>query len=112
MEILQHRDLIKDELGNYYVVSAIDDNQLTLVNAVVYYSFNYILNKEFVKEVTSNYESSVGVGQFFTDLVKNKIEGLQTGKYPGGIYSLGDVLKEYQVQVESLYERNVNLEVK
>lgn len=112
MDILVMRDLIKDALGNYYVVSKIDGKKLTLVNAVVYYSYNRILDFEYVDEIKRNYKQSVGVGQPFTDIVKSRIEGLESGKYPGGIYPLEEVLKEYDIFVDGLYERNVTTIVK
>ena len=92
MEILAMRDLIQDDLGNYYAVANVGKSTITLVNAVVYYSFNRILDNDFVEEVNKQYDNkSVAVGQFFTDLVINKIEGLTSGKYPGRIYDLTDV---------------------
>ncbi|EIJ79127.1 hypothetical protein PB1_16259 [Bacillus methanolicus PB1] len=112
MKILVNRDLIRDELGNYYVASSVYGKQLTLVNAVVYYSFNRILTHDFVDEVNSQYDKEVAVGQFFTDIVKHKIERLKKGESPGGIYSLEEVLKEYVVRIDGLYEKSVYLELK
>lgn len=112
MDILVMRDLIRDDLGNYYIVSKIEGKHLTLVNAAVYYSYNRILDHDYVDEVKGNYEYAVGVGQPFTDIVKSRIEGLKNGKYPGGIYSLAEILKEYEVSVDGLYERNVTTIVK
>jgi hypothetical protein len=109
MEILVNRDIIQDELGNYYIVSKIEGNRLTLVNAVVYYSFNRILREDFLREVNSQYDKPVAVGQFFTDLVKNKISRLKEGKTPGSIYMLNDVRKKYEINVDSLYERSVSV---
>jgi hypothetical protein len=109
MDLLVHRDLIQDDLGNYYIISSINGHKLTLVHAVVYFSFNQIANEEFINTVKNQYGSPVGVGQFFTDIVKNKINGFQEGKYPGGIYSLKEVLGHYDIELDNLYEVNVNV---
>jgi hypothetical protein len=76
---------------------------------VVHNSFKRILNKDFVEEVNNKYDKSVAVGQYFTDMLKNRIEGLSSDKYPGGIYKLSDVLGEYEIEVNGLYERDVNV---
>jgi hypothetical protein len=107
MEILENRDLIKDELGNYYYASSVYGKQITLVNAVVFNAFKRILDHQLVDEIKSSYDTPIAVGQIFTDMVKNKIDGLESGKYPGSIYSLEDVQKEYVVKVSGLYERSV-----
>lgn len=109
MELIEQRDLIKDDLGNYYVVSSVFGKQVRLVNAVVYFSFNRILTQEFVEEVNNCYSDSVAVGQFFMDMVKSKIDGIKSGKTPGYIYNLNDVSELYNVTVDGLYERSVSI---
>ncbi|MBP3037968.1 hypothetical protein J9303_00405 [Bacillaceae bacterium Marseille-Q3522] len=104
------RDLIKDELGNYYTSVGLHGNKLLIANAIVYYSFNRIANEEYIETVKRQYNTYVGVGQFFTDMLKNKINDLTNGISLGKIYQLDDVRKEYDVELISLYERNVNLE--
>jgi hypothetical protein len=109
LELLVMRDLIKDDLGNYYVIQAINGNKLTLVNAVIYNSFKRILSYDFVDEVEKKYGKPVAVGQYFLDALKSRIEGLESGKYPGGIYTLEEVAKNYEIEVNTFYERDVNL---
>ncbi|TXC89880.1 hypothetical protein FS935_16120 [Metabacillus litoralis] len=109
MEILPIRDLIQDELGNYYIVKAINGKKLTLVNAIIHHSFRRILSEDFVAEVNKQYDKGVAVGQYFTDALKSKIESISTGKTPGGIYKLSDIQKEYDIEVISLYEKDVNV---
>lgn len=109
MDLMVFRDIIKDELGNYYMISEINRNKLTLVNAVVYMSFNRFLNEEYVKEIKEQYGETVLVGQPATDMVKHRIELLSKGSVPGSIYSLEEVTKEYKVLIDGLYERNPNV---
>ncbi|MDF2649569.1 MAG: hypothetical protein K0Q73_5374 [Paenibacillus sp.] len=53
MNILVMRDLIKDDRGNYYIAVGQVDDQLTLVNAFVEFSFRRILffNDDFKKRI-------------------------------------------------------------
>ena len=85
MGILPVRDLIQDDLGNYYTVVELNEKKLTLVNAMIHYSFRRILNADFVEEVNKQYDRSVGVGQYFTDMLKNRIQGLSKGTIPGNL---------------------------
>lgn len=103
------RDLVKDEYGNYYIASRVMGNEITLVNAVHFYSFNRILSNDFIEDVKKQYEKYVAVGQFFVDMVKGHIESLGREEVPGDIYELADVLKIYNVRFDGLYERDVNL---
>ncbi|MGG4549388.1 hypothetical protein ABER02_16625 [Rossellomorea marisflavi] len=109
MEILPMRDLIQDDLGNYYTVVAINEKKLTLVNAVIHHTFRRLLSVDFIEEVNKQYDKSVAVGQYFTDSLKSRIQGLTTGTYPGGIYKLSDVQNEYEIEVNGLYEREINV---
>lgn len=109
MEIIPRRDLVKDELGNYYEITKLNNEEVTLVNAAIYYSFNRILRHEFVDEVNKNYDHPVGVGQYFTDLLKNRISGLESGKYPGSVYPLEAIKDKYSIKVEGLYEQSVHI---
>jgi len=107
MDILPLRDLIKDDLGNIYVVIKKSEGKLILVNAAVYYSFKRILDVNFVNEVNNNYNHPVAVGQYFTDMVRDRMNGLMEGKYPGKVYLLDAVKKQYDVVVDGIYERSV-----
>ncbi len=109
MEILSLRDLIQDEYGNYYIASSVSGNKLTLVNAFQLYSFNRILSHDFVEEINKQYNKSVAVGQFFGDMVKNRIETLKRDNVPGGIYTLEDVMNYYEVSIDVHYEREIGL---
>lgn len=106
MEILVARDLIVDDLGNYYVAYAQEDNKLYITNAFQYYSFNRILNDAFVDDVEQKYARSVAVGQYFLDSLRNKIEGLERKNYPGGIYNLNEVTEYYDIEYNPFYEKN------
>ncbi|PRS26915.1 hypothetical protein C6W19_24270 [Bacillus sp. RJGP41] len=108
MEILPIRDLIQDDLGNYYEVVGISGGKIRIVNAVVHLSFKRILTTEFVEEVDKHYGKRVGVGQYFTDMLKDKIERISNGG-KGNIYKLSDVLEEYEVEIGPLYERSIGI---
>jgi predicted P-loop ATPase len=108
MEINQFWDLIQDEYGNYYHVKCISDNTLYLVNAIAYFSFKRIANENFLNDVNKKYEKSVGVGQYFTDQLKSRIDGLKSKKYPGEIFQLNDVVNFYSVSFMPLYERELS----
>ncbi|ALS76919.1 hypothetical protein AUC31_17575 [Planococcus rifietoensis] len=109
MELLVMRDLIKDGLGNYYTVTRIQDEKITVVNAFVHFTFRRLLGEDLVKEVNNHYSKSVAVGQYFQDSLKSRISGLESGKYPGGIYTWEDVEKKYEITHEVFYERDVNV---
>lgn len=109
MELFPNRDLIQDELGNYYEIKSMSGRKITLVNAFVHYSFRRIMNEDFLHTVKDQYEESVGVGQFFADMLKNRISMLTSGKVPGGIYSLSEVEKYYEIEVNPLYERSIGI---
>ncbi|WP_053957152.1 hypothetical protein [Inediibacterium massiliense] len=115
MEILPMRDLIKDEYDNYYVVTRISDaeKKITLVNAYMELSFRRILffNDNFKKEF-KNYEG-LYLGQQAMDILKYRINSLETGEVPGHIYSLNDVKKEYnKIEFVGLYEKNPSIQYK
>lgn len=112
MEILIMRDLIKDDYGNYFIASRVTGNEITLVHAVHFYSFNRILSHDFVEEVNKDYNKHVAVGQYFVDMVKHRIKSLERKEVPGEIYELENVQKVYKVHFDSLYERDVNLVTK
>lgn len=110
IDILQGRDLIQDNLGNYYeVIGFKGSNKIQIVNAIVHYSFRRIANNHFLEEVDKRYNENVGVGQYFADMLKRRIELLSSGEVPGNIYKLSDVSQKYEVENVPLYERNVNI---
>lgn len=100
--------LIQDDLGNYYIVSKVNGKKLLLKCYYPSYFPSYFIGW-FIQEVRNKYDENVAIGQYFADGHKKRIEGLSSGKYPGGIYKLSDILKEYEVEVDSLYEKSVSL---
>jgi len=103
LELRPTRDLIQDELGNYYSIQSVEGDKITLVNAITHSAFRRILSDDFVEEVRKKYNENVAVGQYFQDALQSRIKGLQSGKYPGGIYRLVDVMKEYKVELSAFY---------
>lgn len=79
------------------------------LNAIIHHTFRRILSDDFIQEVRNKYDENVAIGQYFVDGHKKRIEGLSSGKYPGGIYKLSDILKEYEVEADCLYEKSVSL---
>lgn len=101
--ILPRRDLIKDQLGNYYFVRSISENEMILVNAVVLYASNRIVNDEFLKK----HKGEI-VTHFATQMLKDRIEQLQNEIIPGKIYLLESLVGTYDVVVDSFYDRSPN----
>lgn len=100
-EIMVLRDLIKDRLGNYYLVNGISGKKLILVNAVVKYASNRLFEEELVKE-----HAHETLTHFATNILKSKIEDLSTGRVPGKIYLLEALEGEYDIVVDGLYDRD------
>jgi hypothetical protein len=106
MDILGLRDLVKDEYGNYYEIIQQSNDEIVLVNTFVHYTFRRLLHfdEDFKKEF-KEYEWQY-IGKFFMDMLKNRVDGLETGKYPGKIYDMKEVMKEYTVNVIPFYDKN------
>ncbi|MDN8592043.1 hypothetical protein Q0V21_25175 [Paenibacillus sp. 11B] len=103
-QLLPMRDLIKDELGNYYVIIGNNqDGKIILVNAVVFYASNRIVDKEYFQE-----HAHETLTHAATEIVKRRIEDMGAGKIPGGIYKLETLKSEFGLDfvVDGLYERN------
>lgn len=98
------RDLILDDLGNYYQIKSINKNKITLVNAIVFYAYNRILNDDYYEEYKGQ-----AVAAPATKIVKNKIKKLENNETKGRIYNLTDVSKKYVVVVDGLYEREISV---
>jgi len=109
MDIKAERDLLKDDYGNYYVVSYATKDSLTVVNAALYHAFNQELTDEFVAKVKSKYPKGVAVGVYFADLVHEQIEKLEDPEFPGHIYDLNEVRKEYDIHLKPIYHDSLHL---
>ncbi|MGG3662533.1 hypothetical protein [Bacillus gobiensis] len=108
MDILPQRDLIQDSLGNYYEIVQKQGNKMIIVNFVHKKTFNFLARESFLESVDRSYDHTVYVGQFFVDMLKGHIERIKIGKVPGNIYKLEDVLQEYEVYNNPLYEKEAN----
>lgn len=109
MDIQAERDLLKDEYGNYYVVSYATKESLTVVNAALYHAFNQVLTDEFVAKVKRKYPKGVAVGVYFADLVHEQIEKLEDPDFPGRIYDLEEVRKTYDIHLKPIYHDSFHL---
>ncbi|MFC4712786.1 hypothetical protein [Planococcus dechangensis] len=109
MDIQAERDLLKDDYGNYYVVSYATKDSLTVVNAALYHAFNQMLTEDFVKEVKRKYPKDVAVGVYFADLVHEQIEKLEDPAFPGNIYDLNEARKEYDIHLKPIYHDSLHL---
>ncbi|WP_017687522.1 hypothetical protein [Paenibacillus sp. PAMC 26794] len=101
--LLPVRDLIKDELGNYYDILYVDNqnSKVVLVNAVVKLSSNRILTDDYYRE----HQHEVLTHEA-TNILKAKIKNLNEGKVPGDIYSLEELKSDFGFEfvVEGLYD--------
>ncbi|MEW9668902.1 hypothetical protein [Ammoniphilus sp. 3BR4] len=115
MQLLPLRDLIKDDLGNYYTIvkQTIDDdiNEITVVNAFVEASFRRILRfDDDFKNEFKDYEDQY-IGQISMDILLNRIDHLNREDVPGNVYTLEQVLRKYTVKFISMIEYSKNPKV-
>lgn len=106
MEIMAERDLLKDEYGNYYMISYASGDSLTVVNAALYYAFNETLDEALVAKVKEKYPNDIACGKYFADLVEAHIEKLENGELPGGIYPIEEVKQHYQLHIKPIYHES------
>jgi len=108
MELMAERDLLKDDYGNYYMISNASGESLTVVNAALYYAFNEMLDESLVTKVKGQYPNEIACGKYFADLVEAHIEKLEKGEMPGGIYSIEDAKQHYKLHVKPIYGDSFN----
>ncbi|AHF08573.1 hypothetical protein [Desulfitobacterium metallireducens] len=104
-KILPFRDLIQDNLGNYYFVSEIGENKMILVNAVVLYASNRIFSEELVKD-----HKGESLTHFATQMVKDHLKLLLSGEIPGKMYLLESLVGTYDIVVDALYDRDPGID--
>ncbi|AQQ53994.1 hypothetical protein [Planococcus lenghuensis] len=109
MKIVAERDLIKDEYGNYYLATNVNGDNVTVVNAAVYYAFNRMLDEELLADARNLYPNEVAAGKFFADQVAKHIEQLEDEAVPGGIYDIEEVKEAYDLHVKPLYDESFHL---
>lgn len=103
MNIQAERDLLKDGYGNYYIVSNVSGDTLTIINAALYYAFNQTIDEEFVAKAEELYPNEVACGKFFADQVMEHIKELENPDSSGGIYSIEDVKKHFDLHIKPIY---------
>jgi hypothetical protein len=106
MDIMAERDLLKDDYGNYYMVSNASGDALTVVNAALYYAFNEMLDEALVAKVKEQYPNEIACGKYFADLVEAHIQKLENGELPGGIYHIDEVKSQYKLHVKPIYDES------
>ncbi|WP_088009452.1 hypothetical protein [Indiicoccus explosivorum] len=109
MKIVEERDLMKDEYGNYYLATNVTGDSVTVVNAAVYYAFNRMLNEDLLADARNLYPNEVAAGKFFTDQVAKHIEQLEDDAVPGGIYDIDEVKQQYDLHVKPIYDESFHL---
>lgn len=109
MELEAERDLIKDEYGNYYIVTNTSGDSLTLVNAALYYAFNQMLDEDFINKVNQKYPNEIACGKYFADLVQEHIDKLESDEQPGGIYEIDEVKQQYELHVKPIYDNSFHM---
>lgn len=97
-QLLPNRDLVKDEMGNYYLIQSISSDKIILVNAVVDYASRRVIDDEFYSEHKG--ETPIN---FATQMLQNQIERLASGQAKGEIYLLDSLKSRYEVVVNGLY---------
>ncbi|WP_372868899.1 hypothetical protein [Planomicrobium okeanokoites] len=109
MDIQPERDMLKDDYGNYYVVSNASGDSLTIINAALYYAFNQMIDEEFVAKARELYPNEVACGKFFADQVMGHIEELEKPESAGNIYPIDEVKKHYDLHVKPIYEDSFHM---
>ena len=109
MDIQAERDLLKDNYGNYYIVSNVSGNTLTIINAALYYAFNQTINNEFVTKAEELYPNEVACGKFFADQVMAHIDELEKTESVGDIFSIEEVKEHYNLHVKPIYEDSFHM---
>lgn len=109
MDIQPERDMLKDDYGNYYVVSNASGDSLTIINAALYYAFNQMIDEEFVEKARELYPNEVACGKFFADQVMAHIEELEKPDSAGTIYAIDEVKKHYDLHVKPIYEDSFHM---
>ncbi|WP_203332346.1 hypothetical protein [Planococcus beigongshangi] len=109
MEIQAGRDLLKDDYGNYYIVSNASGDSLTIINAALYYAFNQLIDEEFVNKARKMYPNEVACGKFFADQVMQHIEELEKPDSTGSIFPIEEVKKRYDLHVKPIYDDSFHM---
>lgn len=109
MDIQAGRDLLKDDYGNYYIVSNVSGDSLTIINAALYYAFNQTIDENFVLKARELYPNEVACGKYFADQVMQHIEELEKPDSAGAIYPIEEVKNHYDLHVKPIYDDSFHL---
>lgn len=109
MDIQAERDLLKDSYGNYYIVSNVTGDSLTIVNAALYYAFNQMIDDEFVERVNEKYPNKIACGKYFADLVQEQVNQLEKGEIHGRIYDIAEVKEKFELHVKPIYDSSFHI---
>ncbi|MBT2287598.1 hypothetical protein J7E73_00310 [Paenibacillus albidus] len=104
MKIELFTDLIKDDRGNYYVAVQKEDNELTLVNALLERSYVELLefNEDFKKKYTE-YEHQF-IGRIAMDKVRHDVVYALKEDGHGRLYELEEVIRLHRVTFIDMIE--------
>ena len=109
MEIQAQRDLLKDDYGNFYIVSNVSGDSLTIINAALYYAFNQTIDEGFVAKARKHYPNEVACGKYFADQDMEHIEKLEASGSDGAIYPIEEVKKHYDLHVKPIYDDSFHI---
>ncbi|MFD1031276.1 hypothetical protein [Metaplanococcus flavidus] len=109
MEIQAGRDLLKDDYGNYYIVSNVSGDSLTIINAALYYAFNQMIDEEFVAKAREMYPNEIACGKYFADQVMQHIEELERPESAGSILPIESVKNHYELHVKPIYDDSFHM---
>jgi hypothetical protein len=104
LNIELYKDLIKDERGNYYVAVHKEDNELTLVNAMLERSYQDLLEfNEAFKKKYAEYEHQF-IGKVVMDKLRHDVVFASKEDGHGRMYNLAAVAGDYKVTFIDMIE--------
>lgn len=109
MEIQAERDLLKDDYGNYYIISNASGDSLTIINAALYYAFNQMIDEKFVTKAHEQYPNEVACGKYFADQVMQHVEELERPDSAGSIYPIEEAKKHYDLHIKPIYDDSFHM---
>lgn len=109
MDIQAGRDLLKDTYGNYYFVSNVSGNSLTIINAALYYAFKQMINEEFVAKARAQYPNEIACGKYFADQVMRHHEELEKPGSDGSVYLIEEVKEHYDLHIKPIYDDSFHM---
>lgn len=107
MSELKELDLVKDRLGNVYVVIGLTSTRkVTLTNIVNHMASRYILTGDYTAETLKKYDKPVTVATALVDQAKTYFDLAANEESKINIFLL-ESLKDYDIVVEPFFDREI-----